>query len=188
MMRLPKGTIPLMPDVIEQRAQRFARLVEHYENAAVDNRLPGGGEHDRYAVLARCAGPTDNIWRFTRVSSFARAEVNAMACVKHGWEVECAFDLDILDGPTPALQVGDEVLSDDGMRWLSIEATQRRYSDGSRVILHTAEGFVFEDETDEDGGVRRNTPDPRWPVRHDIAAIRTVVVFNTVPTPTNRWA
>lgn len=28
----------------------------------------------------------------------------------------------------------------------------------------------------------------RWPVRHDVATTRTIVIFNTVPTPVERWA
>lgn len=163
--------------------ERFNRLLEHYDANTLDpgqRLLPGLDRYGRFAlVITNSTG-----YVIARTSSLIRCEVAAVEALAQGMKILCAHDLGTLDGSPPALEPGDEVLDENGEWRTIIEALDG--IDSRRMLVFDADdanAYIYEDETDEDGGVHRKRDD-RWPVKHDVAAIRTIVVFNTTPTTT----
>src|SRR4051812_39975815 len=169
---LPKGSNPLSPEICARRADVFARLTDHYNANSAPAGMAGTGADDRFAIYAY-AGPAaiggEPPREVARCSSLKRAEIVAQTYLERGWRVDCAFDLDTLDGELPPLEVGDEVIDIDGeLRTIEDIVTESEEDSRRKLIVSTSDGLaeIYEDETDEDGGVRRNAPESRWPVRH----------------------
>lgn len=192
MSTLPKGSTPLPAGVAERRAEVFDRLRGHVENVECaecighDRTRPGGDPNGRFAVLAQ--GNDGKLLELTRCSSLARAVRTAESHVSEGWMIHGAYDLDILAGDDPLPMEGDRVNFEDqgehyivGVRDELIEGEIAYTYDLDFDANADPDSATYREVRDDEFTIiERGEPDERLPVKHAVAAVRNIVVFDTV--------
>jgi hypothetical protein len=167
-------------EVEATRACRFLDLRDHYEADGPDCTVPGASTTGRWAVLT-----VSTRGRFlNRAATREDAEHVAGANIDEGWEPRALFDLDELTGEPPRMVQAEyggwiwDVMREqveDGQETGMIELRKSPPDERSRF---------YDRETvhrDQLTNIEWSDEDTRLPVRYEVAGVRRVVAFNTVP-------
>lgn len=185
-----------------ERARRFAMILEGYEAEGPDCTVPGAGRvektddgtvtsHPRYALVEQRG---DSGYYFVNLadsrSAIAELAAEGIRDAHGSAEPICFFDLDELAGDEPWIFEGDLVTYGDTR--FRVERVDEELIEGEvgRFLClidpdREADGWDDWDERaheDEVEVLERGEPDERMPVRYGVAGIRTIVIFNTIPT------
>jgi hypothetical protein len=166
-------------DVRQQRLDRLSRSV-----GATGIAAETGG---RYAILTVSANGVARI--LTRCETVEICEQAAQDAVLDGWTVAAMYDLDILDGDPPAVSEGATVRYDEELYVVGrvdeelVEGQICRYmclhEPGSDISVFTGwDSWIHREPESECVLVDSPQPDDRLPVRHEVAAVRVLVVFD----------
>lgn len=165
-------------DLARLRQDRFEGVKAGYEADGPDSTVPGASHLiERYALV--CESSRGFGYEVNYCENLVSIERAAAANIAEGWGPVCYYDLDNLDGPEPDGDVGDtvQVAGSDELFVIAMvdyePGGEPRYiAEDTRWLLASAAEIIDRAEWFEDD---------RNPVRYLLAAIRTVVVFNTEP-------